>query len=235
MNRRVQGQKPEPALWGTSFILSAWFLLIGETVRMLNAANYPSRTALRRALRAERRALSRWQQKQASQQLCRHLKAFSRVRLSKDIAVYVANDGEIDPRPFVRWAQKHGKRIWLPLIHPLQHNHMRLALVGSRWKRNRFGIQEPAVRYAATLPAWRMDVICLPLVGFDAAGNRLGMGKGFYDRTLAFLNTTTPIKAPCLIGLAHQCQQVDELSAAAWDVPLDLIATDRGISETATP
>ncbi|HET8708378.1 MAG TPA: 5-formyltetrahydrofolate cyclo-ligase, partial [Pseudomonadales bacterium] len=202
---------------------------------MLKAADYPNRTALRKALRQARRRLTRAEQRHAAERLCALLRQTPKFIHARDIAVYMANDGEIDPRPFVDWARRHRKRIWLPLIHPLQHNHMRLALLGQRWKRNRFGIQEPAVTYADTLPAWRMDVICLPLVGFDAHGNRLGMGKGFYDRTLAFLRDTRPIKAPLLVGLAHACQQVDSLPAADWDVPLDLIATDREIMPVIKP
>jgi len=202
---------------------------------MLIAADYPTRTALRKALRTKRRTLTPWQQQQAARQLAAHLRCEPRVAWRRDIALYVANDGEIDPQPFIQWARKHKKRLWLPLIHPLQHNHMRLAPLSERWRRNRFGIAEPALRYAAATPAWRMDVICLPLVGFDAEGNRLGMGKGFYDRTLAFLKQNKPIKAPLLAGLAHQCQQVDSLPVADWDIPLDLIATDRGILPTTKP
>ena len=66
----------------------------------------------------------------------------------------------------------------------------------------------------------------MPLVGFDAAGNRLGMGGGFYDRTLAFMQRV-PRPSPVLIGVAHQCQQEAQLPAAAWDIPLQLIVTDK--------
>lgn len=196
---------------------------------MLNASNYPSRSALRKALRSQRRSLSKQQQNKAALALNKQLRQIPAVLFAKNIALYMAADGEITASHFSAWAKRRSKQIWLPVIHPLQHNKMRLAKLSSRWRKNRFGIAEPKIKYAATKPAWLMDVICMPLVGFDAAGNRLGMGKGFYDRTLAFLLSTHAIKAPKLIGLAHECQQVDYLPAAEWDVPLDLIATDRGI------
>ncbi len=75
-------------------------------------------------------------------------------------------------------------------------------------------------------PTWTLDIILLPLVGFDRYGNRLGMGGGFYDRTLARLNHCD-MKRPLLIGLAHHCQEVEQLQTQSWDIPLDIIATDK--------
>ncbi len=93
---------------------------------------------------------------------------------------------------------------------------------------NRFGIPEPQARHGAhparRLPAWALDLILLPLVGFDDDGQRMGMGGGFYDRTLAF--TRRPGPRPHLIGLAHECQRVESLPVAPWDVPLDAIVSD---------
>ena len=62
--------------------------------------------------------------------------------------------------------------------------------------------------------------ICL----VDDKGNRLGMGKGYYDRTFAFVNDKSAT-GPELIGLAHECQRVENLEAADWDVPLGGIIT----------
>src|SRR5690606_40461575 len=65
----------------------------------------------------------------------------------------------------------------------------------------------------------------LPLVAFDARGNRLGMGGGFYDRTFARAPRARTLR-PRLVGLAHHFQQVASLPAEPWDIPLDAIATD---------
>ncbi len=96
---------------------------------------------------------------------------------------------------------------------------------------NRFGIPEPDTRHGAhrarRQATWTLDVILLPLVGFDDDGQRIGMGGGFYDRTLAF--TQRPGPRPRLIGLAHDCQRVTRLPVAPWDVPLDAIVSDRRI------
>jgi len=69
----------------------------------------------------------------------------------------------------------------------------------------------------------------MPLVGFDPAGNRLGMGKGFYDRCFAFRGrnpgSSPARRRPILAGLAHDCQQVERIPAEEWDVRLDVIFT----------
>ena len=66
----------------------------------------------------------------------------------------------------------------------------------------------------------------MPLVGFDRLGHRLGMGGGFYDRT--FAAESWRFRRPCLIGVAHDCQEVEQLSAQPWDVPLDALVTPSG-------
>ena len=74
--------------------------------------------------------------------------------------------------------------------------------------------------------AWRLDLVLVPLVGFDPQGNRLGMGGGFYDRTFAYRGRRKHTSRPCLIGLAHECQRVEHLPCAGWDIPLDGVITD---------
>jgi 5-formyltetrahydrofolate cyclo-ligase len=91
---------------------------------------------------------------------------------------------------------------------------------------NHFGIEEPRLNVQQVLPVSRLDIIFTPLVAFDATGQRLGMGGGFYDRTLqdwesAYLQQCGPYP----IGLAHDCQRVDALPVQEWDVPLPEIIT----------
>ena len=86
---------------------------------------------------------------------------------------------------------------------------------------NQFGIAEPKLDCSKVCPVQSLDIIFTPLVAFDSSGNRLGMGGGFYDRTLAACKA----RGPALVGLAHQCQQSDALPHAPWDVPLHAIAT----------
>jgi len=73
----------------------------------------------------------------------------------------------------------------------------------------------------------QLDVVLVPLVAFDLTCNRIGMGGGFYDRSFEFRkNTPAP---PTLVGVAHAFQQVKDVLAQPWDVPLDFVATDNGV------
>jgi len=196
----------------------------------IDADSADGRRRLRQALRRRRRALDARQQRQAAQALCRRLRRLPEVRRARRVALYLPNDGEIDPRPLMPWLAQRNARVFLPVLKPLSHNalwfvhyHRDTPMV-----RNRFGIPEPETRHGAhrarRLATWALDLILLPLVGFDGHGQRLGMGGGFYDRSLAFTRGDGP--RPTLIGLAHECQRVQRLPAAPWDVPLDAIVSD---------
>jgi 5-formyltetrahydrofolate cyclo-ligase len=94
---------------------------------------------------------------------------------------------------------------------------------------NRFGIPEPVVPASEMYRAMEVDLVLLPLVAFDDQGNRLGMGGGFYDTTLAMRAACHRFRRPRVIGLAHECQRIEHIATEPWDIPLDLIATDRHI------
>ncbi|KAA0010648.1 5-formyltetrahydrofolate cyclo-ligase [Billgrantia pellis] len=192
-----------------------------------------SRRHLRQQLRRRRRALTPQEQDQAARALCRRLRRQPEVRRARRIALYLPNDGEIDPRPLIPWLTGRGARVYLPVLKPLSDNTLWFVHYhpGTPMRRNRFGIPEPETRHGAhrarRLPAWALDLVLLPLVGFDDLGQRMGMGGGFYDRSLAFTRRGGP--RPTLIGLAHECQRVERLPTEPWDVPLDAIASDAKI------
>lgn len=189
-----------------------------------------SRQQLRRQLRAARRALTPAQQRQAALGLYRQLAQHPLFRRARHIALYLPNDGEIDPRPLLREAQRRGKRTYLPVLSDWPRTKMVFQQVrrGEKLRPNRFGIPEPRIKRARQRTIWALDLILLPLVGFDDEGGRLGMGGGFYDRSLAYRPRRTAWHAPVLVGLAHECQKVERLAQASWDVPLQGTVTDRG-------
>lgn len=193
--------------------------------------NGSDRRTLRRQLRAARRALSSLEQHQASQRLWRQLAQHPLFRRSRHIAFYLANDGEIDPAILLAHAQQLGKQCYLPVITgwPANRMHFQRLVPGQRWVTNRFGIREPLVDPGLQARPWRLDLVLMPLVGFDEAGNRLGMGGGFYDRTFAYRRRRQHWIGPRLLGLAHHCQKVAQLPTASWDIPLDGIVSDQQI------
>jgi 5-formyltetrahydrofolate cyclo-ligase len=97
------------------------------------------------------------------------------------------------------------------------------------WKRNRFGITEPDMKWKDTLHARQLDVVLMPLVAFDRNGHRLGMGGGYYDRTLSFRRSRKHWLKPLLIGVAHSIQEHSGLPTNPWDIPVDAIITESDI------
>lgn len=188
-----------------------------------------SRAQLRRRLRQQRRALGRQAQRQAARGLHRQLAQHPLFRRARHIALYLPNDGEIDPRPLLRAAQRRGKATYLPVLSPWPRSKMVFQRItaGEALRPNRFGIAEPRRNHARQRKIWALDLILLPLVGFDRYGGRLGMGGGFYDRSLAYRKMRKNWHKPTLLGLAHECQQVDRLELASWDMPLQATVTDR--------
>ncbi len=186
-----------------------------------------SRQQLRQSLRSRRRALSEQQQQIASQQLERQVSGAELFRRHQDIAFYLANDGEIDPLPLLLMAHQQNRRCYLPVVAGDELWFVRYQ-PGDRLTPNRFGIPEPADN-SQRIDAFELDMVFLPLVGFDRHGGRLGMGGGFYDRCFENSQLIPKMKQPHLVGLAHQCQEVELLEQESWDIPLPTIATDREV------
>ncbi|WP_332822619.1 5-formyltetrahydrofolate cyclo-ligase [Stutzerimonas kunmingensis] len=189
-----------------------------------------SRPALRRKLRHARRQLTPAQQRLAARRLYRQLAQHPRFRRAQHIALYLPNDGEIDPHLLLQAAQRRGKATYLPVLNPWPRTRMVFQRIepGEQLRRNRFGILEPVIRTARQRRVWALDLLLMPLVGFDGNGGRLGMGGGFYDRSLAYRAMRKKSHKPTLLGLAHECQRVDRLPLESWDVALQATVTDQG-------
>lgn len=176
-----------------------------------------TRRGLRRRLQARRNAIdssARAVLQHRAQQRLRRLPCFRRAR---HIGIYHAIGAEIDPAGVPRLPGQH---FYLPI---LIGERMRFASDHSpRMRRGRFGIPEPIQSHRR--PAFTLDLVVVPLLGFDADCNRMGMGGGFYDRCFA-RRLTGKHGAPRLVGLAFDCQQLQTLPVAPWDVPLDLVVT----------
>ncbi len=188
-----------------------------------------TKTDLRRHLRAQRVALSPAQQAQAARALAVQLCETRLFNVCRRIACYLPADGEIDPARVMERIWELNKVCYLPVLSRIEHDRLWFAPVKprARLRPNRYDILEPVVFARNLVRAQKLDLILLPLVGFDAHGHRLGMGKGFYDRSLEFLNHRQHWRKPHILGLAHDFQRVDRLPADPWDVPLQGVVTDK--------
>lgn len=187
---------------------------------MTSTATQSAIKKLRKTIRECRNALSDDEQYNAARSLSNQL-INSIPSQSKRIAIYLASDGEIDPMPFIEYCWQQGIKVYLPVLHPFSKgNLLFLAFEPTTpMVTNKYGISEPKLDVTQVLPPNKLDIIYTPLVAFDAAGNRMGMGGGYYDRTLSANPHITTI------GIAHDCQQVDKLTVQPWDMPLKRIVT----------
>lgn len=191
------------------------------------------RQTIRLQVRKLRQALSQQQQLQAACALAQQMLQLPELQQATHIALYLSNDAELSTEALISALWQAGKQLYLPVLHPFAPGY----LIFQRYqptttmRLNRFQIPEPVLNCAELMPVAQLDLICTPLVAFDPQGNRLGMGGGFYDRTLSQLDNASPhlstltATKPVLIGLAHQCQQVAQIPVEAWDIPLPLIVT----------
>jgi 5-formyltetrahydrofolate cyclo-ligase len=206
------------------------------------ASTAPLRTTLRQYIRTKRQQLSLSEQAQASYHLFTHLSQHDIIKSAKRIAIYLAADGELNALDFIHWCWKNNKEVYLPVIHPFSPGHLLFLKYDDStvMTHNHYGIEEPKLDVRHIVPVNEIDVVLTPLVAFDAKGNRLGMGGGFYDRTLAYWfekvkqakldhKALEQIK-PYPIGIAHDCQEVDDIPAEHWDIPLpEIISPSRHI------
>ena len=224
LDRRVQGLLLVAALWDLSLksILSNRMKSTQQTLR----------NQLRQQIRKTRANLTALQQQQAEDSITQQALALIEERNAQHIALYISFDGEISTDKLIQilWAQ--GKQVYLPVLHPFNPNHLLFLryLPDTPMLKNKFGIWEPKLNVQNVLPLDELDILFTPLVAFDRQGNRLGMGGGFYDRTLqhwqkySFIPLQHWQKYSFIpVGLAHQCQQVEQLPTEVWDVPLHQI------------
>jgi 5-formyltetrahydrofolate cyclo-ligase len=186
---------------------------------------------LRQKLRVRRRALSADEQRQAARRLAVNLTGTRLFLTSRRVACYLPNDGEIDSALVIKHIRRMRKILYLPVLSRLSHDRLWFAEAGPKTKLapNRFGIPEPVVKSRDLIRAQELDLILMPLVGFDDKGNRLGMGGGFYDRSLEFLHHRNHWRKPHLLGIAYDFQRVNGLVADPWDVPLQGVITDQAV------
>jgi 5-formyltetrahydrofolate cyclo-ligase len=187
----------------------------------MNSRAQIDRQQLRRELLARRSVLSPGFRIRAAHQVARLIGTSRWLQASTTIGLYVSMDTELDTLAVRKLAAVRNCRIFLPRISSYSARRMRMcADLGGILLPNRYGIAEPPATLSVATAS--LKVIFLPVVGFDAQGNRLGMGAGYYDRYLAGAR-------PLTVGLAYECSRVSHLPALPHDIPLDAIVTEAGI------
>ena len=181
------------------------------------------RQEIRQQVRHLRRAMPDEQQAQAAEQLAELALNYAPVTAARNIALFLSVDGELNTRPLIARLWHLKKAVYLPVLHPFSPGNLLFLRYSpdTLLIPNKLRIPEPPLDIRQLITLDQLDLMLVPLVAFDQYGQRLGMGGGFYDRTLQ--NWRQHGFLP--VGLAHDCQQVDSLPVAEWDVPLPAVMT----------
>ena len=184
-----------------------------------------NKVALRQQLRRNRAAIDATTAHHAAEQAAQHLARTPWLRRAQHIAAYLDYGSELQTSSLIDYLLACGKQIYVPRIGA--NNRMRFLRLDDRTplRCNRYGITEPAgSRPIRSLR--QMDVVLLPLLGFDHHGARLGTGGGYYDRALAFPRA---FRKPLLVGYGYELQKVESIPTESWDIRLDAMVTEQGI------
>lgn len=152
---------------------------------------------------------------------------------AQQIGCYLPIEGELDPSPLLHSAHNLKKKLYLPVISasgnadsaPLEFHHY---VLGDPLLKGVHGISGPDHRTRLLIEINRLDLIFVPLVAFDAHCHRIGRGAGHYDKTLNLLKEKGH-RMPCLVGLGYEFQKIPAIVPDKWDVPLDIVVTEKNI------
>ena len=197
---------------------------------MNSPKNTQQTSSLRQHIREQRRQLSKLEQKQHSETIIQHLLRSRLYQYAQHIALYIANDGEIDLSSLMTKLLRDNKKVYLPIILSTKNATMSFAAYTKETllEKNGFGILEPVYDKQHLIPIEQLDLILAPLVGFDESGNRMGMGGGFYDRALQHIKQG--VSQTQFFGIAHELQKIEQLEAQKWDIPLNGVITEERLS-----
>lgn len=194
-----------------------------------------ARGPLRRRLRDARAALTPAQRMAAAQALATQLEALPEFLVDQRVGIYWAVDGELALHAAVAQLRRRGQALYLPVIEAERRLRFAPYRADSVLEPNRHGIPEPQCDPAQWLAPEQLQLVLVPLLGFDRRGHRLGFGGGFYDTSFAFLHAGERPREPLLVGIGYAAQELADFVPEPWDVRLDFIATERELIEVQGP
>ncbi|WP_394261896.1 5-formyltetrahydrofolate cyclo-ligase [Moraxella boevrei] len=175
---------------------------------------------LRKQLRKQRLAFTKRERNYHALQAYRQLSKLNKYKHGTKVGLFLDAFGELPTQPIADWAKRHGFELYLPVVIHADKvlkfiKISQYTLKNNRLITHKLGMQQPA--YGNMISAKQLDLLFMPLVALDKKGNRMGMGGGFYDKTLAKCKNK-PVK----IGWAYNFQLVERLDVNTWDIGLDM-------------
>jgi 5-formyltetrahydrofolate cyclo-ligase len=183
---------------------------------------------LRKKIRFQRRQITKFEQSLAALRTLNLLKRFPEFTHSKRVGIYLDAFGEVQTNLIIEYAFAHSKRVYLPKVCAMSGKLIWIEISQNQYRNKRFikhylGMREPfqSRGYHVSL----LDLLIMPLIACDIKGTRIGMGGGYYDKTLA-----NAYKKPFRLGLAHEFQFIEnKIERQHWDQPLDALLTPQKI------
>ena len=184
---------------------------------------------LRAKLRQTRREIPPRVRRHAAVNLVRNTLGQGLLLRGQRVGFYIPMGEEMDLLPLLNHTLWLRRECYLPIVPPRFQRRLGFGKITSlpRWYLNRFGIHEHWT--PRPVRAWQLDLLFVPLVGFDEAGHRLGMGGGFYDASLAYLRRRKVWRKPRLIGVGYECQKAAHIPSDPWDMQLDAVITEERV------
>jgi 5-formyltetrahydrofolate cyclo-ligase len=181
---------------------------------------------LRKEIRQKRAAIDPVRRSRWDVRINRNLEQYARQMSPRVVAAYLAFDGEPDLLPALTHLGREGVKLALPVIQDVPGKAI---ITMKAWSpdmelaANRYGIAEPVG--AEDVRTSDIDLVLVPLVGWDHTGGRLGMGAGFYDR---LFQPCAGLEKPLRIGVAYELQRVSGVPRDPWDIRLHGVLTENG-------
>jgi 5-formyltetrahydrofolate cyclo-ligase len=179
-----------------------------------------TKAQIRQAHLAQRKHLTQQFIVHSSQKINALIQSLAVFQQAQHLAWYMPVSGEVDLSSSWNHALQLGKSCYFPAIQPNQTVIFLPYTAQTELRLNRYHIPEPVIHVESAQALEKLDIIFLPVVAFDMHRYRLGMGKGYYDKTLAHIN------GPMLIGVAYEWQKQSRLPHEPWDIPLTMIVTE---------
>lgn len=196
---------------------------------MWGASQATTKRAIRSAIQSQRTQLSSSDARDWSRAIQAQALGLAQYRAADAVALYSSINNEVATKEILDASLQLGKSVYFPRIEPDRALALIRVFSVLEFKPGQLGILEPTgeERLDAN-PSCRL-VFFVPGIAFDAQGNRLGHGKGYYDRLLERFSVGTT-----LVGLAYELQVVEAVPCESWDRKVHLIVTERRIIDCAT-
>jgi len=175
-------------------------------------------------MKAERLALAKEEWQSRSARIVQNILAFEKFQQAKVVHAFIPDEHrhEVNSIPLLEWIFSNQKKLLVPVVEEGELISVELTSF-NHLERNSFGVLEPIERVPSSLES-EIDLVLVPLLAVDSKGNRLGYGKGYYDRFFKRLNSQA-----FKLGVAFAFQVLNHVPATGNDIRLDAVVTESGM------